>query len=1252
MTTNQPLMTNNRKLHYSALIVLLYCFFITSSLLAQTEKIAFKTFGIPEGLPEEWARVILQDEQGFIWIGTQNGLVKYDGYDFKVYKGASKTQDKNIPIGNSISSLINGRDDKLWLTSDTGLSSFDPKTEQFNQFTIKDKETDSLATAAWLSVLFEDSRQNTWMLKYPSNTNESAIVRLDQKTKKTYTYPHTIRSPRFNDVVLNFSLLEAKADSTVWQLTETGDLNRFNASKAVFEKIIDSSMAIPGTKIIDRISSISPTKSDYFILTSEKGIYLWNPITAKSIGTYANITGKEQIFKAPIVYAFEDSKGHIWVIQLDDNFSVIDPKTDAITHYKYGVGKLNFKENLQKIDWLAIFTHNEKGIWFSIVTGWTPASSPGTPISFMFYNYTEATFTYYNEDFNDEKNTMPTGKTFTDYSYFIDKSNLLWLGTRPNLYKQDPKKRLLNLYKTEKTDVNSLHNNSVTTLFEDSQNHLWIGTRDGITQNVGEGKFKEFYWDTATSKNKRLGYINKIIEDRKGSIWVGTSNKGLFRWNESSQKFDNITFNKTVNSITDLIEDAEGNLWISSYNKGIYVLDGNSGKIIDEFTAETSEKHNLISNRIRYMFLDSRGTVWLGDRDDGTNGVFKFKKKEKRFKHYNYNPADPLSLSNNEVLDIAEDDLGRVWVATDEGSVNLYDYEKDAFYQHSDTYDLESTAIIAPAGNGQLWALTYSGGGLALVGPGLSDVEFFGESKGLLHNDISTGDIITDDFGQLWLPTERGLSVFNTKSQTYINYNTEDGFQNYPTNRTVFVLKTHDGDIWMGSSEGNGLNRVTPKNLLIKDSIAPNIVISKMTIMDSVYSKPDGVIFKKAVSYTDAITLSYNQKDLSFEFVALHYLRSENNQYSWKLENYDKNWTTPSKERRAAYTNLSPGTYTFHVKASNADGVWNEEGASITVVINSPWWQTWWAYLMYALIALLIGLKIHKSQRERTLRLEREKVQKKELEQAKEIEKAYTELKSTQTQLIHAEKMASLGELTAGIAHEIQNPLNFVNNFSEVNQELADELIEELDKGDIEESKALAKDIKSNEEKINHHGKRADSIVKGMLKHSRNHTGEKLPTNINSLCDEYLRLAYHGLRAKDKSFNATLETHFDENVGEISVVPQEIGRVVLNIINNGLFAVKEKQSDSNDDAYKPTIWVSTKASKNKILITIRDNGNGIPDAIKDKIFQPFFTTKASGDGTGLGLSMSYDIIKAHNGELQVESEDKKGSTFIVSLPKK
>jgi two-component system NtrC family sensor kinase len=306
---------------------------------------------------------------------------------------------------------------------------------------------------------------------------------------------------------------------------------------------------------------------------------------------------------------------------------------------------------------------------------------------------------------------------------------------------------------------------------------------------------------------------------------------------------------------------------------------------------------------------------------------------------------------------------------------------------------------------------------------------------------------------------------------------------------------------------------------------------------------------------------------------------------------------------------------------------------------------------VFVLLAIILWRNnIRKQESNRQLSAQKDQI----ATQRNNLEKTLNELKATQAQLIQSEKMASLGELTAGIAHEIQNPLNFVNNFSELNKELLSEMKEEIEKGNLEEAKSLAGNVIANQEKINEHGKRADGIVKGMLQHSRSSSGVREPTDINALCEEYLRLSYHGLRAKDKSFNAKVETDFDSSIQKMAVVSQDIGRAILNLINNAFYAAAEKKKQitaGNVDgtSFEPTVSITTKKSKNGILISVKDNGNGIPASIKEKIFQPFFTTKPAGQGTGLGLSLSYDIVKAHRGELKMETKEGEGAEFIIEL---
>ena len=387
---------------------------------------------------------------------------------------------------------------------------------------------------------------------------------------------------------------------------------------------------------------------------------------------------------------------------------------------------------------------------------------------------------------------------------------------------------------------------------------------------------------------------------------------------------------------------------------------------------------------------------------------------------------------------------------------------------------------------------------------------------------------------------------------------------------------------------------------------------------------------------------------MNFSFMNQDVLGRDKIVYRYILEGEDREWSEiSSKSTTQNYYNLLPGEYNFKVATRGFNGIWSEP-ASIKFTISPPWWQTWIAYLVFtSLLAAFIYAIVQV--RSKYLQKENRILEERVSHRTAQLKKSIDDLKNAQSQLVQSEKMASLGELTAGIAHEIQNPLNFVNNFSEVSGELLEEMREELDKGDIEEAKAISYDIQQNLDKINQHGKRADAIVKAMLQHSRISGGNRALTDINVLADEYLRLAYHGLRAKDKSFNSSMNTDYDPSVGKIQLVAQELGRVLLNLINNAFYSVAEKKNESKD-GYEPLVQVSTKRLGDWVEIKIKDNGKGINQSVKEKIFQPFFTTKPTGQGTGLGLSISYDIVKAHGGEILVESKEGEGTEFCIRLP--
>ncbi len=1248
------------------LIMLLYHL----QLFAQNEKIAFEKYGVAEGLPEEYVSDVIQDDKGFIWFSTQNGLVKYDGYRFQVFKAVTDKKDTtSLQLRNLNGGLLKARDGKIWMGSYSetgGVASFDPATGKFRNYY---PDTDNVEISEdVISYLFlEDGKGNIWFQLVSYLTGESHIFRLDPVTQLITRYPVTGNDQSFNNVGVL-----AESSNSIWLLDDQNNLNRWNTQNDSFEIVIPAGSPVSSGGRPDTIQTVMKGSENRLLLTSAQGFYVFDSKNQKVIRSYFNFaeTGNK-LPAAPLIYAFEDLNGKYWAMHLGGNISLIDPVTDGISTFIYGSAPLFFSGGPEEMSGFWLSSQNKEGLWFQALNEFSE------PVFFMYYNFDTKAFRFYDGNFNFSKNPMPQAPYL--YGFLEDRTGLLWLGTRPGLYKQASLKRQMDLYQNNRDDANSLPSDSIRFLFEDSKQRLWIGTLNGLAvYQPGQDNFLVFRSDPSNAGSLSNSRIQTITEDATGKIWVATQN-GLNLWQESTNSFKRFFYNPgEINNCRFVFTDIQQRLWLSVWNKGVFVLDPKTGEILKSYIPDFENPASLSSKQVDRFFEDSGGIIWLGDRGENAFGLYRLNEQEDGFVHYLPVPGDSTSISSNEILFIAEDGKKRLWVGTD-GGLNVFDRELNRFARYDDR-SLASVSGYANDNMGEPWFGTYASGGLVSVNVESGKITAYGEEQGLLHIDLGIiGRIAMDKFGRLWLPNQRGLSVFDPEEKLFTNYYEKDGFQ--PYDRRYATLKASNGDIWIGGFS-NGLNRIIPDNLLKKDSTLAAVVITQITIDDSVYTVPDGEIFTKAVAYTHDFKLQYWQKDLDFEFVALHYLRSEDNQYSWKLENYDKDWSAPSKQRKASYTNLSPGTYIFHVRASNANGVWNEEGTSITFAILPPWWLTKWAYGFYILLLVAAVFGVDRIMRDRLIQKERERSRAFKLEQAKKIEKAYDELKSTQSQLIQSEKMASLGELTAGIAHEIQNPLNFVNNFAEVSIELIDEMKQESAVGGQRSAVGgqqsaieIMDDIRQNLDKILHHGKRADAIVKGMLQHSRTSSGQKEPTDINELADEYLRLAYHGLRAKDKTFNAAMKTDFDESIGNINVIPQDIGRVILNLIINAFYAVGEKKKQMALDLsglktltglkeYEPTVTVSTKrslssegeslsrsiGSRGEVVISVKDNGNGIPEHIKDKIFQPFFTTKPTGQGTGLGLSLSYDIVKAHGGELKVETKEGEGAEFIICIP--
>ena len=823
-----------------------------------------------------------------------------------------------------------------------------------------------------------------------------------------------------------------------------------------------------------------------------------------------------------------------------------------------------------------------------------------------------------------------------DHITFITEDGLgaIWIGTfSEGILKYEPTSQTLSRFYDEGNKSSGFKDKSGWCAHVSIDGVVWISTQEKNLYRIDpfQNSIPHFKAPAA----------NCFQVDSTNTLWAGTADQGILCKELRSgitHFYKNDPKDKTslsFNNVNQIVKDPVGDLWIGMWGGGVNRMNKHTKKFL-RYMHDPKDPQSIISNNVVNVYLDHESNLWVGT----TDGCDVLNIKTGYFKHYLNNPKDPGSISRNATTSFLEDTRTDFWVGTwNGGGINKLDRNTDKFKHYLADENING---IFEDNKGVIWAGTTNG----LFQYDLKSDRFSMLDENTIGFHIPNAwGLVCDNQDNLWLSSSIGIIRLNQSHDKIAIFGKKNGVNG---NNLYYQTgyKGPDGHLFFGDSEG--YFSFLPDQLKCNPA-PPSLSLYAFWINGKPIQPTAGGPLQESILRAKEIQLRHNQNVFSFSLSTIDYGNPEDSKISYRLKNFDRDWNTLSNDGKAAYYDIPPGKYTFEVKAVNSNnGIWTEK--SIGLIISPPFWKTWIAWCIYALLFIVGVIGIDRFQRKRLLQTERERTKDRELIQAKEIEKAYTELKATQAQLIQSEKMASLGELTAGIAHEIQNPLNFVNNFSEVNTELIQEMKDEIEKGNLEEVRALANDIADNEQKINHHGKRADAIVKGMLQHSRISNGIRESTDINALADEYLRLAYHGLRAKDKSFNATMKTYFDASIGKINIIPQDIGRVILNLITNAFYAVTEKKQHQ-PVGYEPTVSVSTKMAGSKVLISVKDNGNGIPQTALDKIFQPFFTTKPSGQGTGLGLSMSYEIItKSHGGELKVDTKEGEGAEFTIILP--
>ncbi|HOY17059.1 MAG TPA: two-component regulator propeller domain-containing protein [Haliscomenobacter sp.] len=1079
------------------------------------------------------------------------------------------------------------------------------------------------ATGIWITDIKQDHLGYLWV-------SNPGLARYDGHEWKTYQHdpndPNTIATNEIESVC-------PSSNGLVWVGTKGRGLDCLDPTT---EKVMH--YLLKGNKSSNMnenfITVLREGKDGTLWIGTHDGLYSRDPIKGLFTHYPANPQNPQSLSHHQVRAIFEDRQGTIWVgtgeptmtRPNEGGLNRLDRKTGRFTQYK-----------ANPADAHSLFDNRVRAIFEdSRGTFWVGTYGDGLHT----LNRENGQFTRYPYDpAHPERPSRPypkEGKIDADYGVsFIqeDPKGNIWVGASAGgLLRYNPQNGQATRF--NKGQPGGIADDFLWTASMTQEGILCFGTVSGVLMKLVEARPQIPFIKSSSP-------VQAVYEDPLGNIWLGTFNglfikyrhpqTGKFAVNPMEQALKNIRING-------ILEDKQQRVWCSTWNKGLFCYDLKTGTI-RHFQHDPTNPHSISKDIVAWVYQDRADAIWVPT----STGLDRYNPDDQTFTHYRSSPNDS-TLLNVTCMNVLEDYTGRLWIGTYAGGVKCLNRKTGKFRHYLNG---EIAFQLFEDADQSLWVVTNNG---ILFRYDRSSDQFKPFEKTQNIKPIAgVKSIIEDNEHNLWLGTRIGIVRLNRERTVSTFFDQNYGFTGGESVYYASCLKASDGKLYFGGNEG--AYHFYPEQLKATQVSKPQLMLTTLTLAN----KPVLVNAKGALPQplhkTKKLYLNHRQTVFSLGFVAPDIAHPEQIQYKYKLESYDSEWRSGTK-RLASYYRVPPGEYVFRVKAANSENSWVER--TLMIVVSPPWWQSWWAYSLY--IALLIaGVWGMIQYRSAVLQRENRILEEKVALRTNQLQQSLERLQSTQAQLIQSEKLASLGELTAGIAHEIQNPLNFVNNFAEVSAEMLGEMKEEIKAGNTSGVIAIADDLEQNLSKINHHGQRASSIVKGMLEHSRASTGVKEPTDLNALADEYLRLAYHGLRAKDSSFNAAIETHFDPDLPKVEVIPQDIGRVLLNLINNAFYAVAEKAKQSIE-GYQPTVTVSTRRlsvaeAENAIEISVKDNGNGVPDNIKDKIFQPFFTTKPTGQGTGLGLSLAYDMVtKGHGGTLKVSSILGEETTFKLQFP--
>jgi signal transduction histidine kinase/ligand-binding sensor domain-containing protein/DNA-binding response OmpR family regulator len=1070
-------------------LVIFFPFFLYS----QTGNIRFEHFSVEDGLSQSTIYAIYQDSRGFLWLGTADGLNRYDGYKFIVYK---HNPDDSLSLGaNRIYSILEDKAGDLWIgTYGGGLNKFIRDKEHFIQYKNDPDNPSSLSNDKVLSVFIDRSE-------------------------------------------------------IIWIGTEGGGLNRFDITKELFTHYTH----LPGNPASlsnNNVRSVYEDNAGVLWIGTGSGLNKFDSKKDKFIHYKNNPHNPFSISDNEILSIYEDKSGNLWIGTGRGGLNKSDSKREKFINYKFNPGN---PKSLSANRVFSISEDNSGNLWIGTIGG-----------GLNRFDKEKEQFTKYT--FNPENpSSLSSSGVFAVY---IDRSEVIWIGTyNGGLNKLDRSKLQFAHFTNNPGNPESLSDKGVYSFCEDKEGDIWIGTGKGLNKFIKE---KDIFTQHKLPGYQSSGYHEQILsiyEDKSGRLWIGTYGGGLNLFDKKASKFFSYKHEPgNPNSLSDnrifaVHEDNSGNLWIGTDGGDVNKLDITQNQFI-HYKFNPGSKTGLNANRVFTIYKDKSGVLWFGTDGGGLN---KFDKEKNQFVHYIHDPKNPQSLSNNSVFSIYEDKSGNLWIGTYGGGLNKFDRQKGLFKQYRETQGLPNEVIYG---------------------------------------------ILEDGKGNLWLSTNNGLAVFNPLTEEFRNYDTKDGLQSNEFNQGAY-LKTRNGSMLFGGIDG--FNFFHPDSLKDNTHI-PNIVITDFQIFNKPVpisiDKADNPILKVSITETKEIILSYEENVISFELSALDFRTPVKNGYAYFMEGFDKEWSyTDASRRFVTYTNLDPGEYIFRVRGSNNDGVWNEEGTAVKLLITPPWWATWWAYTLYGILFLfsLFAIRKYDMKRQRLkhqLKLEHE----------------------------HSQKLEELDQIKSrfftNISHEFRTPLTLILG-------PAENII----------SDAIQPDIKNQADLMKKNAIRLLGLINQLLDISKLDEGKlKLlvsKRNIVSFVKGIVMIFESFAESKDinlkvKSVKEDIQVYFDK---------EKMEKVFINILSNALKFTSEGGN---------IVVTISETNNDNVMIKVKDSGIGIPAKEIPKLFDRFYQVDSSytreRGGTGIGLALTKELVELHHGNIKVDSIENKWTEFTLEFP--